>query len=219
MTTNIGTSGIQFHSPDVLAVLRRLLDVKDEISVAEVGIGIGATSREIAKMMKGKGALHLFDYEETVAKVEQMLRSEGLVDGITVVAHGNTHLTYDSYSWHLAKLALGELSRGGTGIYDLAYLDGGHVFHHDAPACIALKELIRPGGYLVLDDVHWSFAKSRSANPERKPEIRKRYTQDQIETSHVMLVDRLIMKTDARFEQIFLTASNDPGRTVYRKVA
>jgi predicted O-methyltransferase YrrM len=219
MTTNIGISGIQYRSPDVLAVLRRLLDTKDEVSVAEVGIGIGATSREVAKMMNGKGELHLFDYEETVAKVEGELRSEGLADGITIVPYGNSRRTYDSYSWPLAKLAIEEINRGGSGIFDLAYLDGGHVFHHDAPACVALKELIRPGGYLVLDDVHWSFAKSRSANPGRKPEIRDRYTQEQIETSHVKMVDRLIMKNDPRFTQIFLSESDDPGRTVYQKTA
>lgn len=220
MQVKVGVSGIQSPSKDVVIVLGRLLEVKDALSVAEVGVGIGATTRVIAERMSSKGELHLFDYEEVVARVERELRSEGLADGIKIVTHSNSRRTYDSYSWRLAQLAIEDMDRGGGfGIYDLAYLDGGHNFHHDAPACVALKELIRPGGYLVLDDVHWTFAKSRSANPERNPGIRDLYTQEQIETPHVKIIDRLVMKTDPRFTQIFLSDSDDPRRTVYQKTA
>jgi predicted O-methyltransferase YrrM len=215
----VDTAVISHQNPskDVLIVLDRLLADETEVSFAEVGLGLGATTRAVAERMNGKGEIHLFDYDKRVVEIERALQSEGLSAGLKIVGHGNTRLTFDSYSWRLALLALEEMEKGGRGIYDLVYLDGAHNFHHDAPACLAIKELIRPGGYLVLDDVEWCFASSPSLNPTRNPKILEQYTQEQIATPHIKIVDRLIMKTDPRFQEVRLSEKDDPWRTVYRK--
>jgi hypothetical protein len=83
--------------------------------------------------------------------------------------------------------------------FDLAYIDGGHVFHLDRPATCILKELCKPGGYMIFDDWNWTLGKSPTMNPKIRPQTVREYEERQINTSHVQLVCKALMDTDNRF--------------------
>jgi predicted O-methyltransferase YrrM len=199
--------------PEVLQVLRMVQAVVTAPTVAEIGVGVGATTAEIVRTLGGKGTLHIFDYEEKIASLLKDFASLDYAAGVAIVGHGNSRRSRDSYAWRLAMLAK------STGLkLDLAFLDGAHNFECDAPACCLLKEMINPGGFLIFDDLFWTFASSPTMNPEALPRTRERYSDEQLVTAHVGLVVDLFMRTDPRFEQVFLSENRKPGRGVFRRV-
>jgi SAM-dependent methyltransferase len=123
--------------------------------------------------------------------------------------YGTPRCTYSGYHFKLAK---GFLEKK-LPMFDMAYVDGGHVFHLDAPAAIVLKELCNPGGLILFDDWNWSIAKSPSLKPSVKPEILEHYDGEQIKACHVQMVCKTVMDTDPRFE--FLGVKLDTA--TYRK--
>ena len=53
-----------------------------------------------------------------------------------------------------SQLALPRLVAEGF-VTDAAFMDGSHVFHNVFVDLYFLRELVRPGGLVVLDDCHW----------------------------------------------------------------
>jgi predicted O-methyltransferase YrrM len=203
---------------EAISVLTRVVKGRPNPTVAEIGTGIGATTMQLLAEMRGSGTLHLYDFAERVDELVSDLRKLEIARGVDIMPHGNSRKTFDGYDWSLATMIVGLLDSGQPlESFDFVYLDGAHAFHHDAPACALLKELIRPGGFIVFDDMYWTFAKSPVMNPERKPQIRADYTDEQLRRPHVEVVVRALMETDPRFEQIYLTESRRPYRPVFRK--
>lgn len=223
MLEKLNTAGFESLSKpsgEALQVLDEVLQTNPDPTVAEVGLGLGATTVEILKRLDGRGTLHLYDYDDVVASLADDIAERGLAGGTRIVKHGNGRQTYNSYAWQLAMAGLQAMEQD-TPLqeYDFVYLDGAHSFHHDAPATLVLREMVKPGGYLVFDDMYWSFTKSPVMNPDRKPEIREQYSQEQLERPHVEVVVKLLMETDPRFEQVYLTDNRRPYRPVFHKRA
>ena len=199
----------------VLGLVRRLLVHNESPTVCEIGIGVGATSLEICRLLDHRGIIFFFDFAEKLQQLDHDLRELGYDNFVMV---GNERKTYDSYAWNLAKLLLENRRAGERGLFDLAFLDGAHAFHHDAPAAVILKSLVKPGGVLVLDDYDWSFAVSPTMRPSVNPAIRNDYTDEQIEMSHVKLICDLLFDTDPNFENVDLGYGAKEHRRAYRRL-
>ncbi|MBI5458045.1 class I SAM-dependent methyltransferase [Candidatus Kaiserbacteria bacterium] len=57
-----------------------------------------------------------------------------------------------TYSWTLFEM----LQKGEQ--FDVIYVDGHHTFYIDLPAMMLADKLLKPGGYLLLDDIPWSLS-------------------------------------------------------------
>lgn len=184
------------------------------LTIAEIGVDIGATTFAVSKLLKETDTYYLFDFEDVVQALAADLRElpEILCNYIEI---GNTHKIYDSYVWNLSKLVLKMREDGKNGIFDAAYLDGAHNLIHDGLACCLLKELIKPEGFLVFDDVNWSYAISPTCNPKVNPGICNGYTEEQICDCQVKRVIRLFMEQDEKFERIEKFSKG--GREVWRR--
>ena len=112
---------------------------------AEIGVYQGDTSREIAAHLAGDGELHLFDFDDNVARVASDLRASGHEN---VVAHGNSRRLLDSYNWSLMRV----LRDHPAPVFDYVFLDGAHTWALDALAFLLLDRLLVEGGYLDFDD-------------------------------------------------------------------
>lgn len=134
-------------------------------------------------------------------------------------SHGNTRLTFDSYSWGLAKLLQQQRRNNSLGTFDFAYLDGSHTFIHDAPAAILLTEMVKPGGYLLLDDLNWTFSTSPSMNPTMRPEVATWFTNEQISTKQVSMICELFLEHDPKLCRNTMDGKISSGRALYRKAA
>lgn len=210
-------AAISRPSQEAVALLKRVMETTPEPVVCEIGIGIGATTQELCRNLGNRGELWIFDFEEKVEELVSDLRSAGYSNVRSV---GNSHRPGDSYGWTLATFLRRARARAGApfgGLFDFVYLDGAHAFQHDAPATVSVKELLKPGGYLLMDDYDWTFAISPSLRPSKSPSILKEYTEEQIELSHVEMVCSLLLDCDPQFEIVPIGYRGREHRRAYRK--
>lgn len=179
------------------------------ISVAEIGIGAGASAVEVCKRLETEDTYYFFDYED---KVEDLLYDLGELPDVNcaLVGMGNTHKICDSYNWNLCKLLFQMRNNNLQGIFDIVYLDGAHTFLYDATACCLLKELLKSDGYIIFDDLRWTLG-------DEYPEAKDMYTEEQLNDCQVQRVVNAFMIEDQRFQQIYMTESLNPERAVYKK--
>lgn len=106
-----------------------------------------------------------------------------------------------TYSWTLFEM----LQRGEK--YDVIYLDGHHTFYIDLPALLLADRLLKPGGYLLLDDMQWTLAflkgnLKRSISQwyfYRRMYDFSQYSDKQQQLPHIrMIADELLLK-NARY--------------------
>ncbi|NHK27260.1 class I SAM-dependent methyltransferase [Parvularcula flava] len=202
-------------SADVVHAMENLLQPQNDLHIAEVGVGIGATTLALLKWMDHKGKLDIFDFHASVNDLAGDLEKMGFSN---FRKFGNTRRTYDGYAWNLALLAAEALKNGSDGIYDFVYLDGAHAYWQDAPAACALKVLVKPSGYILFDDYDWTFAGSPSMNAKVMPHQVNHYTDEQMETKQVRLVCEIFFDPDPNWEEVTLPESPHI-RKLYRRKA
>jgi predicted O-methyltransferase YrrM len=211
MLENIGTEGyLPISTPvaEVAPLLDRILSENKSPVVAEIGTGVGATTKTIVEKLDNRGRLLIFDYQD---RVDELVLDFQRLGYANVEPYGNTRLPNDSYNWNLAQLALRARETGP--MLDFAFLDGAHTFTVDAPATMLLKELLRPGGYLLFDDLLWTMATS----PTLKEKSARLYPPEQTETPHIKLICDIFMASDPTFARI--TDGVSSRRALYRKAA
>jgi len=205
MLEKIGTPGFETLSAadeTVCENVERLVaDGQGHPVVAEIGIGIGATTRELARILDDGGELHLYDFHAKLADVMGDLEGLGYDH---VVAFGNTTKYWDSYNWSLMK----QVQAHDTPIYDYIYLDGAHTFHHDALAFVLCDRLLKPGGHIDFDDYFWSLSRSKWMADTRHDYL----TEEQIDAQQVKVVIETLVRTDPRYEEVV-------ANKVFRKLA
>ncbi len=194
MLEKIGQPGNErLSSPQMVTVeqVGRMLENGVEPVIAEIGVGLGATTLELCKLLNGQGKLHIFDFQEKVDELAEDLHQLGFKN---VVAHGNTAKYWDSYHWSLMKL----WNAVRTPVFDYVFLDGSHTLLHDLPAFFICDKLLKRSGLMELDDYEWSYGKSRAMK-----KIRSDYmTSEQENAPQIkMLVDTFV-RDDDRYEPI-----------------
>ncbi len=126
--------------------------------VLELGTAHGVGAAYMAAALADNGAGHLTTVDFAGARYEpapeQVLTRAGVADRVSVVRE------HSSYTWWL-KERVGERSdRAGNvaPLYDFVYLDGAKNWTIDGLAVILVEKLLRPGGWLLLDDLDWTYA-------------------------------------------------------------
>lgn len=203
------------HSPEVVLLLDQILKWNPAPNIAEVGVGVGATSVKIAERLDNRGLLFLFDFNHNVAALGADLNALGYNN---LRLHGSSKHTYDSYTWQLLKLAKFHQRANPDGFFDLIYLDGAHTFIHDVGSTALCKKLVKPGGYLLMDDYNWTFTTSPTMNPEKMPQVATWYSKEQLETPHIKLVCEALLDGDPEFERDYLGGAVSHRRALYRKL-
>ena len=147
--------------------------------VAEIGVGIGATSLAIARTLGNRGELHLFDIEPTVRAVASDLLAEGFDN---IHPHANSDRHWDSYNWTLGTMLLSGM--GPT--FDYVYLDGARTFVTDALAFFLCDRLLRPSGLIEFNDYDGTYDGSKLMVG----------TRDQLMTAEQMATPQVAMVVD-----------------------
>ena len=95
--------GISEPCVEVIEQLRLIKNEKLGISVAEIGVGIGATTIEIIKILGKEDTLFLFSFEDDVIIKNDLEKINAIMLKLLPV---NSRCMLDSYSWNLAKMVL-----------------------------------------------------------------------------------------------------------------
>ena len=128
----------------------------------ELGFGHGASSCYIAAALAERGHGHLTTVDLVSARewqqptIEELLAQTGLQEWVTVVREPT------SYTWFLKRKIEERTSENHCQpVYDFCFLDGAKNWTVDSAAFFLADKLLKPGGWLLFDDLQWTYANKR----------------------------------------------------------
>jgi predicted O-methyltransferase YrrM len=128
---------------------------------------------------------------------EQVVAEVGLGARVELIRNPDT-----TYNWWLKKqIAARSDSVGNTNpVYDFVFLDGAHEWNIDGLAVLLIERLLNPGGWLLLDDMNWTFAASPSyaASPAALP---RGLSEEELHEPHIRAVFELLLKPHPAFSE------------------
>lgn len=120
--------------------------------------GVGAAYMAAALDENGSGRLTTVDYSVASfdPRPETLLAEVGLAERVEVVRD------FSTYTWFLKERIEERSDPAGNcePLYDFVYLDGSKNWTVDGLAVLLIEKLLNPGGWLLMDDLHWRYADS-----------------------------------------------------------
>ena len=199
--------------PEFLSAIKKIKSnypPSRNITVAEIGIGFGATTLQALKALDENDVYYAFDFEHNIRALEEDLQARDFGIKCQLITKSNSTKQFDSYNWNLSNMVFGMRARNEAGIFDAVYLDGAHTFFHDGLAVCLLKELVKDDGFLILDDIPWSYAEH---HPDRELGF-KLFPKEQAEDKQIFRVQELFLSNDPNFEKL---SSPKDWRGVFHK--
>jgi len=156
----------------------------------ELGFFHGVSTAYIAGAIQDLQQGHLTTIDLTTASAREpnvgwILSETGLGHLVTI------HLEKRSFNWRLMRM----LQEGQFETFDFCYLDGGHTWYDTGFAFCLVERLLRPGGWAVFDDLHFTF---RESSNSEKPWVRRMPEEEQTEPQ-VQRVFELLVETNPNF--------------------
>jgi predicted O-methyltransferase YrrM len=127
-------------------------------SVLELGFAHGVSSCYIGAALKANGAGTLTTIDRDAVReldpnIETMLKAADLQGWVRPI------YTPICYTWELMRMI--ERTPTGQGTFDFAFIDGAHSWLRDGFAFFLVDRLLKPGGWVLFDDLAWTFGRSR----------------------------------------------------------
>jgi predicted O-methyltransferase YrrM len=180
---------------------RRITDFLQQHELSEcleLGFFHGVSSAYIAESLRERGAGHLTTIDlETVREkdpnIDRILTDLGLSEWVTV------HYEPKSFTWRLMKM----IEDSGSPPFDFCYLDGGHFWDVSGFGFFLVEKLLRPGGWLLFDDLDWSVAPRADAlrrEGKQLPSWMARMTEEERQTKQVRKIWELLVKQHPGFD-------------------
>jgi predicted O-methyltransferase YrrM len=153
-------AGIPYMSPEQGRIVCDHILATRPAEVLELGTGHGVGAAYLAAGLAGAGAGHLTTVDYAGAAFdpppEEVLARTGLADRVTIVRE------FSSYTWWLKEQVQARSDSAGNvePLYDFVYIDGAKSFTIGGLAVVLVEKLLRPGGWLLLDDLDWRHTDS-----------------------------------------------------------
>jgi predicted O-methyltransferase YrrM len=128
-------------------VLRDLISSKRPKTVIEIGLAYGSSALAIAE---GLVSSHVTDARHVIIDAYQETFRNAGWDALVGAGLTDTCLLLRERS----QLALPQLIRDGF-VADAAFVDGSHIFHNVFVDLFFLRQIVQPGGLVILDDCDW----------------------------------------------------------------
>jgi predicted O-methyltransferase YrrM len=129
--------------------------------------------------------------------VETGLRDSGVRDVVELV-----RIEDSSYAWWLKEQVERFSDADGRcePQYDFVYLDGAKSLTIDGVSVLFIERLLRPGGWLLLDDIEWTY----TTNPEvvQTEGVHYPMSDAELHEPHIRAVLELIIKPSGAFSVI-----------------
>ncbi|MGD0548847.1 MAG: class I SAM-dependent methyltransferase, partial [Terracidiphilus sp.] len=151
----------------------------------ELGFFHGVSTAYLAGAIQDIGSGNLITIDLTKSKerepnIEWVLEVTGLSHLVQVFYEPK------SFNWRLMKM----LEEDRYESFDFCYIDGGHSWYDTGFAFCLVERLLKPGGWVVFDDLHYNFRDFNSQErlfAKRMPE--EEQTTPQIERVFELLVE------------------------------
>jgi predicted O-methyltransferase YrrM len=154
-------------------------------NILELGFKHGVSTCYMAAALaeRGHGSIVTMDLElarDLSPNIEQLLERIGERDRVQVFYEPT------SYNWRMLKF----LDENPNPRFDFVYVDGAHDWNVDALAFFLADRLLLPGGWIIFDDLEWSYSTSpslKSTERVRNMPVEERTTQ-QVKKIYELLV-------------------------------
>ena len=149
--------GIPFMAPALgRRVYDHMLSTRPD-EVLELGTAHGVSAAYMAAALEANQHGHLTTVDHDGAAYgpspEEVLERVGVAHRVTILRQ------HSSYNWFLKQQVEEASNDAGntTPRYDFCYLDGAKNFNVDGLAVVLIEKLLRPGGWLLMDDLEWTY--------------------------------------------------------------
>jgi predicted O-methyltransferase YrrM len=141
-----------FRGSELYDFIRR----EHPVECLELGFAHGVSTVYVAAGLEANGTGHLTSVDLSVARerdpsAEQLLERAGLSSRVTLVFEPT------SYNWFLHRRIREQIGDGGVcePYLDFCFVDGAHRWVDDGLAFFLVDKLLKPGGWLLFDDLTW----------------------------------------------------------------
>jgi len=184
--------------------------------ILELGTAHGVSACYMACAVQQGGRVTTVDHVEAT-------KSRAPQPATVIERLGFTHLIQrvliddSSYNWWLKRQIEENSDEQGNckPMYDFCYLDGAHNFTIDGLAVVLVEKLLRPGGWLLLDDLRWTYEHG-SAGPNQGARDLL-LSKSEIQEAHMQAVFNIVVRTHPSFTLTRIEndewgwAKKDPG--------
>lgn len=188
-------AGVPYIMPEMAKDLYEFVLREKPRQCLELGFGHGASSSYIAAALDELGTGRVTSVDLLSARewqdpeIEEVLARAGLAQYVQVVRERA------GYNWFLKK----EIERNSSGtickpVYDFCFLDGAKNWTIDATAFFLVDKLLKPGGWIVFDDLQWTY-RSKLQEGKRKSDgvYMTEMDDDELDQPHVELIFQLLV--------------------------
>jgi predicted O-methyltransferase YrrM len=204
-TVDKATKGIPHMLPADARELTSFILDNQLFRILELGFCHGVSTSYFAAALDSAGQGHITTVDLESARsntpnIDHLLNALGLRTHVTVFYEPT------SYVWRLMLM----LREQPIPQFDFCYVDGAHNWFTDGFAFLLVDKLLRPGGWIVFDDLDWTYASSPTLRDtplvHAMPDAEKNATQ-------VRQVYELLVKTHPAYDNFLIKN----GRAYARK--
>jgi predicted O-methyltransferase YrrM len=178
----------------------------------ELGTGHGATTCVMAAALEeiGGGEIITIDkelHQPVNASVLAAHTGSGVIPIVVVEPLG--------YNWYLADLIEKRSQQDRTEpLFDFCLLDGAHEWEPDALATFLVAKLMKPGAWIVIDDLDFTLA----SIPDLEQSAYAGYSERELNTRQMRMVYDLVLKQHPDFQALATTERGRIGWARKREV-
>ena len=173
--------------------------------ILELGIAHGTATCYMAAAVDelGTGTVTSVDLLEMAdhfqPSPEEQLASLGLAEHVNIVR------TQTGYTWFLHD----DIARNSKGktcrpIYDLVIIDGPKNWTIDGAAFFMAEKLLRPGGWLIFDDLRWTYGRADKRRRSTDGIAHRSLSDDERNVPHIAEIFNLLVKQHPNFDTFFV---------------
>lgn len=171
-------------------------------SILELGCGIGTSACYMAAALEHLGRGRILSIDRNSDLPAWVARTFAKVDPALQRFH-ELIVTPTSYNDELLTLISKQSQNGHCEpCFDFCFIDGAHTWEIDSCAFFLSEKLLKPGGWMLFDDLTWTIADSPEA---LKHGMGKNMPPDLLQTPQVMRVFELCVCQHPGFDSFTVT--------------
>ena len=194
-----GPVGLHTPSEDAFHFYNLVLNHPIE-NILELGFQHGVSTCYFASALKekAKGKITSIDrrdakdYTPTIFQLSEKLELNN---------HMEIILARETYVWELKKIIQRQSKNDiCEPLYDFCFLDGAHSWKDDGLAFFLIDKLLKPGSWILFDDVDWTYNKSKGL---KNSDFVREMDEDEKSEAQVQLVFDLLVKQNPNYHNFY----------------
>lgn len=178
--------------------------------VLELGIAHGAATCYIAAAIKQLGGGRVTAVDLVNAEQKFSPRAEDLVVTAGLQSLVEIHRMQTGYNWFLHdEIVRQTRDERCEPKYDLCIIDGPKNWTIDSSAFFLVDKLLKPGGWIIFDDYHWSYSKAEKKRDATDGISHRSLSPRELQTPHIREVFELLVKQHPDYGNLTLWQDAD----------